>query len=73
MFLWEVGRVPTFHKINSIKNSKEGNKNLIKKISSRYNSQTISEIPYSKEIIESYSKGSPIKTKEIQDIIKNIT
>ncbi len=47
-----------------------GNKKLIEDIAKKYKTSIIAEVPYKKEIIESYSKGIPIKEKGILDIIK---
>lgn len=54
-----------------INRSDIGNKNLIKKIINRYKTEVVAEIPYSKKLIESYSKGKPIEIKSIKSIINN--
>ncbi len=48
-----------------------GDKKLIKELAEKYQTSIIAEIPYKKSILESYSKGEPIKNKSIKDIIKN--
>ena len=45
-----------------------GDKNLIAEISKKYKIKTIAEIPYSKKILEAYSKGESIKDKNIKKI-----
>ncbi len=45
-----------------------GNKNLIEEIAKKYKTKIIAEIPYSKKILESYSKGEPIEDKNIKKI-----
>ena len=45
-----------------------GDKNLIAEISNKYKIKTIAEIPYSKKILEAYSKGESIKDKNIKKI-----
>ena len=49
-----------------------GDKNLIKKIAEKHKTKIIAEVPYKKEIIESYSKGEPIKHQSINKIIELI-
>jgi MinD superfamily P-loop ATPase len=48
-----------------------GNKKLVEELAKKYKTKIISEIPYKKSILESYSKGEPIKENSIKDIIKN--
>ncbi len=45
-----------------------GNKKLVENISKKLKVQIISEIPYSKKILEAYSKGLPVKHKNIGKI-----
>lgn len=45
-----------------------GNKKLIEDIAKKYNTKIIGEIPYNKKILEAYSKGEPIKDKNIDKI-----
>jgi MinD superfamily P-loop ATPase len=45
-----------------------GNKNLIKRIARSYQTEIISEIPYNKKILKSYSKGTPIQNKSIKNL-----
>jgi len=47
-----------------------GDKNLIKDLSKKYKAKIIAEIPYRKEILESYSRGEPIEDKNIEEITK---
>ncbi|MBW2980519.1 ATP-binding protein [Candidatus Woesearchaeota archaeon] len=56
-----------------INRSDIGDKDLIKKIARKYNTGIIAEIPYSKKIIESYSRGKPVKDKGITRIIEGIS
>ena len=49
-----------------------GNKKLIQNIVKKYKTEIIAEIPYRKEILEAYSKGKPIRDKNIIKIIKSI-
>jgi MinD superfamily P-loop ATPase len=48
-----------------------GDKKLIERLAKAYKTKIISEIPYKKSILESYSRGEPIKENSIKDIIKN--
>jgi len=50
-----------------------GDKDLIKRIAKKYNTEIITEIPYSKKLIEQYSSGKPVKIKLVDDIIRKIT
>ena len=47
-----------------------GNKKLILKIAKKFKAEIIAEIPYSKKILQAYSKGQPIKDKNIEKIAK---
>jgi len=49
-----------------------GDKELIKKITKKYKTEIIAEIPYKKEILEAYSKGKPIEDKSIIKIAELI-
>jgi len=49
-----------------------GDKKLIQKIVKKYDSKIVAEIPYSKEILKSYSKGQAIKDANIKNILKLI-
>ncbi|MBW2981544.1 ATP-binding protein [Candidatus Woesearchaeota archaeon] len=49
-----------------------GDKKIIKDLAGKYNSKLTAEIPYSKEIIDKYSKGVPIIGEFIQKIIKEL-
>jgi len=49
-----------------------GNRNLIEEIAEKYKTKIIAEIPYKKEILESYSKGEPIEDENIKKIVKNL-
>jgi len=45
-----------------------GDKNFIKKTVKKFKTKIIAEIPYKKSILEDYSKGIPIKEKNITKI-----
>ena len=45
-----------------------GDKNLIKKTAKKFKTKIIAEIPYKKSILKAYSKGIPIKDKNIAEI-----
>ena len=47
-----------------------GNKNLIEEIVKKYDTEIIAEIPYNKKILEAYSRGEPIKEKNISKITR---
>ncbi len=47
-----------------------GNKNLIGEIVKKYDTEIIAEIPYNKKILEAYSRGEPIKEKNINKITR---
>jgi MinD superfamily P-loop ATPase len=49
-----------------------GDKKLIHKIVKKYNTEIIAEIPYSKKILESYSRGKAIENPSIRSILKLI-
>ncbi|MBT4824371.1 AAA family ATPase [Candidatus Woesearchaeota archaeon] len=49
-----------------------GDRKLIKDLSKKYNVPIISEIPYSKDIIQSYAKGEPISSIKTLDIIGDL-
>ena len=47
-----------------------GDKKLIEDIAKKYQTEIIAEIPYSKKILEAYSKGQPIENENINKIAK---
>ena len=47
-----------------------GERKLIEKIAKKFNSKIVSEIPYDKSILKSYSKGEPIKHESIEKIAR---
>jgi len=47
-----------------------GDRNLIKDIAKEFKTEIISEIPYSKKILELYSNGKPIEDENIKKIVK---
>ncbi len=49
-----------------------GDKSLIQELSEKYKTSIIAEVQYKKAILDSYSKGEPIKDKSIKKIIKEI-
>jgi len=49
-----------------------GDKKLIANLLRRYQTSIIAEIPYSKKLIRLYSRGTPIKDKNIPKIVKEI-
>ena len=49
-----------------------GKKDVILKLAQEFGVPIVCEIPYSKDIVDSYSKGVPIENKQIIDIIKAI-
>ena len=49
-----------------------GNNTLIQNIAKKYGVDIITELPYDKHIIEAYSKGEPVKSKYIDDLIEKI-
>lgn len=49
-----------------------GDKKLIEKIAKKYKTKIIAEIPYKKEILKAYSRGEPIREKNILNIIKEL-
>jgi len=55
-----------------INRSDIGNKKLIENLSEKYNVPVLAEIPYSKEIVNNYSRGLPITTTKNFDIIEDI-
>ncbi len=62
-------------KINSnivLNRSDIGDEELIIKLGKNYNSKIISKIPFSKDIVDNYSKGIPIVNKEILNLIEVI-
>lgn len=50
--------------------SDAGNKKIIESLASKYKTKIVFEIPFSKEIIDSYSKGEPIFIPNILSIIE---
>ncbi len=63
--LLKILKVPAKIVLNK---STVGDKKLIQKIAEEYGVEIIAEIPYEKSIIESYSKGEPVKHKSIEKI-----
>ncbi len=55
-----------------INRSDLGNRSLIEDSAASAGSAIIAEIPYSKEIVESYARGRPIEHESIKKIIKRI-
>ena len=53
-----------------INRSDTGDKKLIGTISKKYKTEIIGEIPYKKSILDAYSKGMPVKEKEIENILR---
>ncbi|MEA2035961.1 MAG: ATP-binding protein [Nanoarchaeota archaeon] len=49
-----------------------GDKKIIQNLAKKYSIEIIAEIPYSKEIFESYSKGIPIGGEFIKKIVKGL-
>jgi MinD superfamily P-loop ATPase len=49
-----------------------GDKKIIQELAEEYGSEIISQIPYSKKVFESYSKGIPISGEFIKRLVKNI-
>ncbi len=49
-----------------------GDKTLIQEAAEEYNTKIIAEVPYKKEILESYSRGKPIQHKSINKIKEEI-
>lgn len=49
-----------------------GDKKIIEKLAEKYNLKIICEIPYSKDIVDSYAKGIPIETQQISKILEEI-
>ncbi len=49
-----------------------GNKKIIYDLVKKYNTKIIAEIPYKNTILESYSRGEPIKNKAIKSIINKL-
>ena len=49
-----------------------GDKKLIQEIAKKFKAEIIAEIPYSKEILQAYSKGLPIKHESIEKIAENL-
>jgi MinD superfamily P-loop ATPase len=47
-----------------------GNRKFVDSLSKEYKTKIIFEIPFSKDIIDSYSKGEPISIKDILSILK---
>jgi len=45
-----------------------GDENLIKEIAKKYKIEIIIKVPYNKEILKAYSKGEPIKDKNIKKL-----
>lgn len=53
-----------------INRSDIGDKKNIESLASKYDAKIVFEVPFSREIIDSYSKGKPISIKNILSIIK---
>jgi len=49
-----------------------GDKKLIQEIAKKFKAEIIAEIPYSKEILQAYSRGLPIKHESIEKIAENL-
>ncbi len=49
-----------------------GDKNLIKRLASKFNTKIIAEVPYEKSIMESYSKGKPVSHKSIKKLAEDL-
>jgi MinD superfamily P-loop ATPase len=49
-----------------------GNSSSIEEISRRYRAEIISRIPYSRSVLESYSRGIPVRGKEIERLAARI-
>jgi len=47
-----------------------GNKKIIGLLANKYKTRIVFEIPFSKDIINSYSKGEPITIPKILSVIK---
>jgi MinD superfamily P-loop ATPase len=62
------------HKNGSIilNRSDIGEKKSIESLARRYNTSIVFEVPFSKEIINSYSKGDPISIKKINSIVGEV-
>ena len=48
-----------------------GDKKIVENLAEKYNKEIVLEIPYSKEIVDSYARGERIKHKNIEDFVKN--
>ena len=53
-----------------INKSDIGNQDGIKKLAQEFNTEIKFNIPYSKEIVDSYSHGEPVKIGNILELIK---
>jgi len=49
-----------------------GDKEIVQDLANKYSLKIIVEIPYSKKVIELYSHGKPVETKEILKIVEKI-
>jgi len=49
-----------------------GNRNLIERMVEKYKTEIITEISYNKKILEAYSRGEPIKDKNINKIVGSL-
>jgi MinD superfamily P-loop ATPase len=49
-----------------------GDKEIIKKLAKEYSLKIVLEVPYSKDIFESYSRGIPIEGKFIERVVKEL-
>jgi len=70
--LLKILKVPCFIILNK---ADIGDKSLIEKTAKKFKTRIIAEIPYKKSILKAYSKGIPIKDKniaEIADYIKKL-
>lgn len=63
--LLKILKVPVKIVLNK---STVGDKELIFKIAEEYDTEIITEIPYEKSIVKTYSKGEPVKHKSIEKI-----
>ncbi|NOR85779.1 AAA family ATPase [archaeon] len=50
-----------------------GNKQLITDLAKKYELKIVCEIPYSKEIVDNYSKGKPIINEQISKLLEGVT
>lgn len=53
-----------------INRSDVGDNQKVKNLTNKYDTKIIFNIPYSKEIVDSYSKGNPIIIKNILEVLE---